>query len=111
MPVEYTVVRGDTLGRIARKNNMTLSALLSLNPQILNPNRIYPGQKIVIGYTGKTVNSASAETGAEYYIVQKGDYLYRIARKNGLTLNRLAALNPEIMRQKYIYVGQRIKVK
>lgn len=111
VPVEYTVVRGDTLGRIARKNNMTLSALLSLNPQILNPNRIYPGQKIVIGYTGKTVNSASAETGAEYYIVQKGDYLYRIARKNGLTLNRLAALNPEIIRQKYIYVGQRIKVK
>lgn len=114
VPIEYTVVRGDTLSRIARKNNMTLSALMSLNPQIKNPNRIYPGQKIILGYTGKTLTSQTKVTtnsGAEFYIVQKGDFLYRIARKNGLTLNQLAAMNPEIMKQKYIYPGQKIKVK
>ncbi len=119
VPVEYIVVKGDTLGRIARKNNLTLSALLALNPQIKNPNLIYPGQKIVVGYITKTVtsqnttaqNTVTSNTSASYYTVQKGDFLYRIARKNGLTLERLGALNPEIVKQKYIYPGQKIRVK
>lgn len=119
VPVEYIVVKGDTLGKIARKNNVTLSALLALNPQIKNPNLIYPGQKIVVGYTTKTVTSQNtaaqdkviSSTSASYYTVQKGDFLYKIARKNGLTLERLGALNPEIVKQKYIYPGQKIRVK
>ena len=114
VPVEYIVVRGDTLGRIARRNNMTLSALLALNPQIKNPNLIYPGQKIILGYTNQTVTDQATTTtdaNAEYYIVQKGDFLYRIARKNKLTLAQLAAWNPEIMKQKYIYPGQKVRVK
>ena len=39
----YTVKAGDTMWGIARKNGMALSALIALNPQIKNPNRIYPG--------------------------------------------------------------------
>ncbi|MGN1148880.1 MAG: LysM peptidoglycan-binding domain-containing protein, partial [Lachnospiraceae bacterium] len=110
--VEYTVLKGDNLSRIARKHNMTLSALLTLNPQIKNPNRIYPGQKIIVGYTEKTVGSqTTAIENAEYYTVQRGDSLYKIARKNGLTLAQLAELNPRLMTQKYIYAGQKIRVK
>lgn len=116
--VEYTVVKGDTLSKIAKKNNLSLQTLLALNPQIKNPNRIYPGQKIVVGHTTKTVtaqNAGNAVTttpaNAEYYVVQKGDFLSRIARKNGISLTQLAALNPEVMKQKYIYAGQKIRVK
>lgn len=112
--VEYIVVKGDTLNRIARRNNMSLSELLALNPQIKNPNRIYPGQRIIVGYTGKTMTSQNTETvnaDAEYYIVQRGDYLYKIARKNGLTMAQLAELNPKIVKQKYIYQGQKVRVK
>ena len=116
--VEYTVVKGDTLSKIAKKNNLSLQALLALNPQIKNPNRIYPGQKIVVGHTTKTVTGQTAgnavtttPANAEYYVVQKGDFLYRIARKNGISLTQLAALNPEVMKQKYIYPGQKIRVK
>ena len=48
----YTVVRGDTLFRIARRFNTTLSAILAINT-IPNPNLIFPGQKINIpGGTG-----------------------------------------------------------
>lgn len=115
VPVEYIVVRGDVLGRIARKYNMTLSALLALNPQIKNPNLIYPGQRIIVGYTGKSVNSntttSETDSDAEYYIVQRGDCLYVIARKHGLSLNRLYALNPRIAYQKYIYAGQKVRVR
>lgn len=45
----YTVKRGDTLWGIAKKNNMSLNALLKLNPKYKkNPDLIYRGAKIKI---------------------------------------------------------------
>ena len=46
--IEYTVKKGDTLSAIAYRHNMTLAEIIKLNPQIPNPNLIYPGQKICI---------------------------------------------------------------
>ncbi|MBQ9141035.1 MAG: glycosyl hydrolase 53 family protein [Lachnospiraceae bacterium] len=40
----YMVQSGDYLYGIARKFQMTLNDLLALNPQIKDPNKIYPGQ-------------------------------------------------------------------
>lgn len=42
----YTVKKGETLSLIAKRNKMSLKDLVSKNPQIKNPNLIYPGQKI-----------------------------------------------------------------
>jgi spore coat assembly protein SafA len=42
----YTVVRGDCMWNIANRCGMTLQKLVALNPQIKNPNLIYPGDKI-----------------------------------------------------------------
>jgi spore coat assembly protein SafA len=47
-PVSYTVRRGDTLWGIAGQYGVALSALISANPQIKNPNLIYPGEKVRI---------------------------------------------------------------
>lgn len=44
----YTVVPGDTLWKIAVKYQIGVSELIKANPQISNPNLIYPGQKINI---------------------------------------------------------------
>lgn len=47
VPAEYyTVVRGDTLSKIAKRFGTNVQALLRLNPAITNPNKIYVGQKI-----------------------------------------------------------------
>lgn len=43
----YIVQRGDTLSRIARSHDTTVSALAAAN-NIQNPNRIYVGQRLVI---------------------------------------------------------------
>ncbi|MBF7082673.1 L,D-transpeptidase family protein [Desulfallas sp. Bu1-1] len=43
----YTVQPGDTLWNIARKFNTTLNALTAVN-NLANPDRIYPGQVIII---------------------------------------------------------------
>jgi peptidoglycan DL-endopeptidase LytE len=42
------VERGDTLEKIAKENKMTLKDLIHLNPHISNPNRIMPGDYIVV---------------------------------------------------------------
>lgn len=52
----YTVVRGDTLGAIARRFNTTVQAIAQRN-NIANPNLIFPGQVLIIpGTTGGTPN-------------------------------------------------------
>jgi LysM repeat protein len=45
-PVYYTVCYGDTLRIIANKYGTSVYSLQMLNPQIYNPNWIYPGQVI-----------------------------------------------------------------
>ena len=44
--VYYTVVKGDTLSKIARKYGTTVQKLLQLNTDIKDANKIYVGQKI-----------------------------------------------------------------
>ena len=44
----YVVQPGDTLFKIAQKFNTSIDFILSTNPQITNPNLIYPGDTIVI---------------------------------------------------------------
>jgi LysM repeat protein len=45
---EVIVSRGDALGKIASRCGLTLAELLALNPEINNPNRIYPGQRLTL---------------------------------------------------------------
>ncbi|NLI58910.1 MAG: SafA/ExsA family spore coat assembly protein [Clostridium sp.] len=47
-PIQYTVVPGDSLWKIAVKYQIGLSEIISANPQIKNPSLIYPGQKITV---------------------------------------------------------------
>lgn len=44
----YTVRKGDTLWGISARFGVSLSGLLAANPQIRNPNLIYPGEKVTL---------------------------------------------------------------
>ncbi|MBO7676878.1 MAG: N-acetylmuramoyl-L-alanine amidase [Erysipelotrichaceae bacterium] len=44
----YIVQKGDTLYKIAKDHNTSVIALRSINPQITNPNKIYPGQEVIL---------------------------------------------------------------
>jgi LysM repeat protein len=46
-----------------------------------------------------------------HYIVKRGDTMSGIAKKHGLTLARLSALNPAIKNLNKISVGQKVRVK
>jgi len=43
---QYSVVRGDTLSRIAKREGLSLAQVIARNPQITNPNLIRIGQTI-----------------------------------------------------------------
>lgn len=53
----HTVVRGDTLWKIAVKYEVGISELISANPQFKNPDLIYPGQTVYIPTKDATVAS------------------------------------------------------
>lgn len=44
----YVVRAGDSLFNIAQRFSTTINAIISVNPEITNPNIIFPGQTIVI---------------------------------------------------------------
>ena len=44
--VRHTVRRGETLWGIAREYGVGLAEVIALNPQIKNPNLIYPGEEV-----------------------------------------------------------------
>ena len=57
----HTVVKGDTMWKIAVKYQVGLSEIKSANPQIANPNLIYPGQVLHIPSTDSAVQSYEQE--------------------------------------------------
>src|SRR4051794_3416616 len=46
--ITYTVRSGDTLWKIAQKNQVGVSEIISKNPTLKDPSLIYPGQKLTI---------------------------------------------------------------
>ena len=57
----HTVVSGDTMWKLAVKYQVGTSEIIQANPQISNPNLIYPGQILNIPQLDTTVSSYEAE--------------------------------------------------
>jgi peptidoglycan DL-endopeptidase CwlS len=100
-----TVVRGDTLFKIARRCGTTVNALMLANPDIKDRSLIYPGQVIVI--PGKVIPGTG---GLDVYVIRRGDTLSMVAASYKTTVAKLLELNPDIKDRSQISVGQRIVV-
>jgi LysM repeat protein len=95
-----TVRNGDTLSGIAARHGVSLGELLSANPQIRNPDLIYPGQAVHLPGGG----------GGGEVTVRSGDTLSGIAAGNGLSLGALLSANPQISNPDLIHPGQTIRL-
>lgn len=59
--LSYTVAQGDTMWKLAVKYKVGTSEIISANPQITNPNLIYPGQVLTIPTLDSSVTAYEAE--------------------------------------------------
>lgn len=106
-PIIYVVKRGDNLTRISKAYNVTIADLVKWN-NIKNPNLIYVGQKLIVGYNSPT--PVPPEPEKVYYKVVRGDNLSRIAQKFGTSVSQLVNWNT-IKNPNLIYPGQILRVK
>lgn len=72
---QYTVVKGDSLWKIAVKYQIGLSEIISANPQIKNPDLIYPGD---------IINVPSIDSGILSYEQEVVDLVNQIRKNHGL---------------------------
>ncbi len=71
----YTVLKGDSLWKIAVKYQVGLSEIISANPQFKNPNLIYPGDKVSVPLM---------DTGILSYEEQVVQLVNKYRKQNGL---------------------------
>ncbi len=93
----YVVKKGDSLWSIAKKYNMTVDELKSINN--LKSNLLSIGQRLKIKESNDNQN---------IYIVKKGDTLYKIANMYGTTVDNLKALNN--LKNNNLSIGQKLIV-
>ena len=79
----YIVKKGDSLYSIARRNNMTVDKLKSLNN--LTSNILSIGQRLIISSGSNVPNNV--------YVVKKGDTLWSIANNFNVSVNDLKNAN------------------
>ncbi|MFF4815095.1 LysM peptidoglycan-binding domain-containing protein [Kitasatospora sp. NPDC001309] len=132
-----TIRRGMTLGGIAVALGTTVAGLLSLNPQISDPDRIAEGQQITVPTASATASPSEAPapeatetpapaepeqpapnpdplpnpaTGATIHTVLAGDTLSAVATRYGVGLDAVVNANPQIADPDRIEVGQVISL-
>jgi spore coat assembly protein SafA len=87
---KYTVQKGDTLWDISQKNGLALQDVIDANPQIKNPDLIFPGQEIKL-----PAKAAADAPAAEKETRQKQDPAARRLPQGGVDPQRLQQMIPE----------------
>lgn len=108
----YTVQTGDSLWKIARLYHTSVDKLMAWNN--LKTDRLQVGKKLKVEESLKPVSrSSSAEvnrsTPSSVYVVRQGDSLWSIARRFGMTVKELQAVNG--LSSDRLQVGTRLKVR
>lgn len=109
----YTVRRGDTLSRLARRFDVPVGVLAQANG-IGNIHLILDGQRITVptpgGGTATPLASPVVQAaGGQHHVVARGDSLATIARRYGTTVGALAQANG-LSDPDHIRIGSRLAV-
>lgn len=94
----HTVVKGDTMWRIANKYEVGLSEIKSANTHVRNPDLIYPGQVLTIPTDDSYAKEFEAEVVRLVNIERKKAGLSEL--KHNWELSRVARYKSEDMRDK-----------
>jgi LysM repeat protein len=101
-PVVHVVQTGETLAAIATRYGTTTQVLMRQN-SLRNPDKVYPGQRLII------TSGSSDQTGASgIYVVRRGQTLGSIAKQSGVSVDALKEANG--LRSETVFVGQRLRL-
>tara|TARA_Y100000590_G_C15740371_1_gene1020054 strand:+ start:614 stop:2143 length:1530 start_codon:yes stop_codon:yes gene_type:complete len=102
----YRVRRGDTLSEISKKMGVSVSSLKRWNR--IRGSSIYPGQKIRLTQAKTRRVASTSKRKKRVYRVRKGDSLYAIAKRFGVTVAQIKKRNQ--IRKSDIYAGQLLRL-
>ena len=118
--VDYVVQPGDTMYLIAQRFGVSLDALIRANPQVRNPDLIFPGEVIHIPGAGPGVGGGlgpgpgagpgPGPVGGRRYVVMQGDTIHSVAQKFGMGVSELIAFNPQLQAPYTLTPGQVIMI-
>ncbi|MCY3975293.1 MAG: LysM peptidoglycan-binding domain-containing protein [Simkaniaceae bacterium] len=114
--IDVTVVKGDVLERIARRNNVSIEEIMKCN-HLTGPG-LRVGQVLRVpvrpkrGIPEKETKEESSREEESFYIVKGGDNPWTIARKNGLRVEELLKINDmDGEKAKRLRPGDRLKIR
>lgn len=115
----HVIKTGETLGGIARKHHTTVATLQRSNNMngtliraghsLIVPTSARPLEEYAFSGNQRAVARAPAGTVKSTHVVRKGDTLWGIARRQGTSVNKLAAWNG-ISRKSVLRPGQKLTV-
>ncbi len=106
----HTVQRGENLTRIARLYGVSVQSIITRN-NLANPNRILPGQVLIIpSTTPPLVTAPVPPTSVTTYTVQRGDTLNTIAARFGLSSWRQIGAFNNLQTPNVIFAGQVLQI-
>jgi len=103
-----TVAAGDSLSEIAKANGTTAEKLARIN-DICNVNSIYVGQVILLNDPEPEVETDAVEESLRTVVVESGDSLSKIAKREGVTVDEIMSLN-NISDPNLLFVGQKLTI-
>ncbi len=104
IPTFHIVKAGETLFGLSKKYGVTLHKLKAANN--LETTLISVGQKLRVADFEKSENETNV---IETVIVTKGNTLYGISKKYGITVDQLKQLNN--LKSNTIFIGQELRIK
>jgi membrane-bound lytic murein transglycosylase D len=111
--IEHTVRRGETLSHIAQRYGTSISALQAANAGI-RPQRILVGQRVRVPVRAHAAAAPAPASSPRNrwtrHQVRRGDSLWSISRRYGVSVRDLQAWN-DMGRRSKIMVGQSLRIR
>jgi cell wall-associated NlpC family hydrolase len=105
----YEVKKGDTIGGIAHRYGVSTQDIVRTN-NLSNPHKLKLGQKLRIpSKSSAKISKTTSAKSSGGYAIRNGDNDWSIARRYGISVKQLHAMNPGV-KWTGLQIGQRLNV-